>query len=126
MDQGSFEIFLATIGFDANDVIYFICSMRYTIAVIIHFSFLTGFKTKFGDFFLSSFFLGTLRTCRRSWTELDSRLSRDPGKQKALTILTLLHNLVLHVLEDWTRVQICLTVSLQPLICSGRLDPVPQ
>ena len=81
--------------------------MRYTIAVII----LTGFKTKFGDIFLSSFFLGTLRTCRWSWTELDSRLSGDPGKEKALTILTLLHNLVLQVLEDWTRVQICLTVS---------------
>ena len=83
--------------------------MRCTIAVIIHFTFLTGFKTKFVDIFLSSFFLGTLRTCRWSWT--DSRLSGDPGKEKALTILILLHNLVLQVLEDWTLVQICLKVS---------------
>ena len=53
--------------------------MRYTIAVI-HFTFLTGFETKFGDIFLLSFFLGTLRTCRWNWKELDSQLSWDPGK----------------------------------------------
>ena len=63
--------------------------MRFTIAVI-HFTFLTGFETKFGDIFLLSFFLGTLRTCRWNWKELDSRLSGDPGKEKSLKSYTIL------------------------------------
>lgn len=57
--------------------------MRFTIAVI-HFTFLTGFQTKFGDIFLYSFVPGRLRTCRWNWKELDARLSGDPGKEKSL------------------------------------------